>query len=187
MRDGAAHKDDLATALAVDGQGNTVVVGHTETVASEPGVKGAVVKWDAAGHQRVVGGPSTTPASRGRSFYAVVTAGAGSIWAGGVKYADAETSNAAVVKYSPRGKRVWVRLWSQPSPFSSRSDQVVALALSGPSTLWAAGLVGGRDDLGRRDAAQVRAVDTRGGGGRPVFPFSPCGLHRRDGFPAPVQ
>ncbi len=144
--DGAAHKDDLATALAVDGQGNAVVVGHTETVASEPGVKGAVVKWDAAGHRqwyRTFHDGSLEAAS----FHDVVTAATGSIWVGGMKNADANTSNALVVKFSPRGKRLWVRLWSQPSPSSPRNDRVGALALSGPSTLWAAGLAGGQTTL----------------------------------------
>ena len=141
--DGAAHKDDLATALAVDAQGNAVVIGQSETTASEPGVVGAVAKWDAAGRRRWVRTFYNTGLNLSASFYDVTTSTTGTVWIGGTESIGGGAANALVVKYSAGGARRWVRLWSQPSPAASRYDQVAALALSGPSTLWAGGLAVG--------------------------------------------
>jgi hypothetical protein len=141
--DGAAHKDELATALTVDAQGNAVVVGQTETAASQPGVTGAIVKWDAKGHKLWQHTLYNTSLDLSAAFFDVTSSGTGDIWVGGTEAVDANGESALVVKYGPGGQRKWAKLWSQPSPAASRYDQVLALALSGPSTLWAAGLAVG--------------------------------------------
>jgi len=123
--------DSKAVGLAVDGQGNVYVTGHSRLGASAP-YGYATIKYSPAGEQlwvsRFMGpGSDNDPA-------ALVLDGQGNVYVTGYSAGVDGKTDYATVKYSPDGEELWVIRYSRAG-----DDKPVGLALDGQGNVYVTG------------------------------------------------
>ena len=106
--DGAAHGNDEGKALACDRAGNVYVGGFTDTATGEDFL---LVKNDAAGRRKWA--RTYDGAAHGNERIAALAVDAkGNVYAAGRSDGSGSSWDAALVKWTPSGKRAWVRRYN---------------------------------------------------------------------------
>jgi hypothetical protein len=130
---GPGNGSDYASAMAVDGQGNIYVTGRSDVPGA--GTYCLTIKYSPDGRRlwvRRYKGPEHNHGSRALAVDAL-----GNVYIIGIEgYND--TPNSVTVKYSPDGRRLWVRRYYSPKGFYSPDS----LAVDGQGNVYVNGLEG---------------------------------------------
>ena len=120
--DGPGKGFDLATAIAVDGQGNVYVTGESR---SESSVDYATIKYNPSGKQQWV-----ARSGLGRRAVALTTDNLGNVYVTG-EGPGATHSDYVTIKYSAGGEEQWVRHYHGPGVGSNDLAKAIAVDSSG--------------------------------------------------------
>lgn len=125
--DGAAHAEDFATALYIDGSGNVFVTGAvtTNTTTSLPDL--ATIKYNSSGVQQWL---STFDGS-GSSYDAgadITLDGSGNVYVTGGAYNATPNSDIVTLKYNSSGAQQWANQFDPPT---HHDDAGLKLSVSG--------------------------------------------------------
>ena len=131
---GAANKDDRASALAVDGSGNLIVTGSS--MAANGFYDYATIKYSGAGL------PLWTNLfnSIGNNYYSqpplLAVDGNGNVVVTGFTTGSGSSLDYATIKYSSAGVPLWTNLFNGAA---NNTDQAIALAVDGSGNVLVAG------------------------------------------------
>jgi len=138
--DGPASYMDLAAAIAVDGQGNVYVTGHSYDNDSK--FDYATVKYGPNGKELWVR-RYNGPGNDNDEARAIALDAQGNAYvtgySKGLEYGYA-WSDYATIKYSPDGEELWVARYDGPGSFSS--DQATALKVDAQGNVYVTGISG---------------------------------------------
>jgi len=110
--DGPAHWDDIASAVALDAEGNVYVTGSSYGLGT--GFDYATIKYDRDGNELWVA-RYDGPASRDDGAGAIVVDAEGQVYVTGGSYGG-YTQDYATIKYDADGTRLWVERYSGGLP-----------------------------------------------------------------------
>ncbi|MCL5961938.1 MAG: NHL repeat-containing protein, partial [Chloroflexi bacterium] len=130
---------DYATAIAVDGQGNTYVTGYS--YGQGTGYDYATVKYDYNGNQLWVA-RYNGPGSGEDRANALKLDGQGNVYVTGTSWSVDSNTDYATVKYDTNGNQLWVARYDGPR-FSS--DVATALSMDGQANVYVTGYSRGVD------------------------------------------
>ncbi|MGZ4199880.1 MAG: hypothetical protein ACXVP1_06805, partial [Thermoleophilia bacterium] len=150
--DGATHRTDKATDLAVDGAGNAVLVGST-ALARNSQTAGLLLKYSASGDLRWARRQGGTG---GDALASVALAANGAVFAGGRTRLAKTGVGALVVKYTAAGASVWK--WVATGKGDGR-DAIADIAVAGAGWVHAAGST---VDLGTHSDGLVMSAGPNG-------------------------
>jgi hypothetical protein len=137
--DGATHGNDEGDAVVCDRAGNVYVGGFTDTATH--GSDFLLIKYDAAGHRKWVrtfnGGANGNDA-----IEALALDAKSNVYAAGssVEIGINITTDATLVKWTPAGKRAWVRTYDGPANRQDAFHDLVIDKVRG--RIYAAGVLG---------------------------------------------
>ena len=134
---GPADSHDIASALAVDGNGNTYVTGYSLSVAS--GFDYATVKYDSAGNQ-VWAARYNGPMNSHDIAVALAVDGSGNVYVTGYTDGAGTGTDYTTVKYDSAGNQVWAARYNGPA---NDTDYPATLAVDGGGNVYVTGLSAG--------------------------------------------
>ena len=130
---GPANKDDVASAIAVDGSGNIYVTG--QSMGSGTADDYATVKYypngDTAWTRRYNGPTDSTDIAN-----AIAVDGSGNVYVTGQSMGIGSDYDYATVKYDPNGNEVWVKRYNGPG---NKYDVPEAIAIDGSDNIYVTG------------------------------------------------
>jgi len=135
--DGPDGYEELASEIALDGDGNVIVGGYTGWESPE-GMKLLVIKYDNDGNQLWV---ETYDGLGGQWAYDYVNGlavdAAGNIYVTGESSSADNHTDYVTIKYDPDGTRLWAQRYDHPS---GGYDIPMALALDGQANVYVTGI-----------------------------------------------
>src|SRR6266571_276313 len=139
--DGPGHRNDQATAVAVDNSGNVYVTGGISDQVT--GFDYVTIKYNSVGQQQWVArydgpGHSTDLAN------AIAIDSSGNVYVTGASFGSDNVFHYATVKYNSLGQEQWVVRYNGPA---SSIDEAVAIALDDSRNVYATGYSVGSDGL----------------------------------------
>jgi hypothetical protein len=145
---------DGATAVAVDGGGNVIVTGYSESGSGY--IDYVTFKYSAAGV------PLWTnhydgPAHDVDQPTAVAVDGSDNVFVSGYSYDDRGYGDYATVKYSPSGEELWARRYDGPL---QSEDEVTGIAVDGSGNV----IVTGYSDVSHTGAVEYDTIKYSGAG-----------------------
>jgi uncharacterized delta-60 repeat protein len=147
--DGPIHSFDRARAIAVDGSGNVYVTGASESSASLNDPDYATIKYSPSGTQLWVK-RYKGPGNGWDEPCTIAVDGSGNVYITGTSLGSGSNNDYATIKYSPNGKRLWVRRYNGPG---NVDDGASAMAVDGSGNVYVTGESGFGD---KRDYATIK-------------------------------
>jgi len=129
----SGNDDDIARAIAVDGQGNVYVTGYSWS--SGTSYDYATIKYNSAGVQQWVA-RYDGPANSEDAAYAIALDGQGNVYVTGYSYGSGTLSDYATIKYNSAGVEQWVARYNGPG---NSSDYARAIAVDGFGNVYVTG------------------------------------------------
>ncbi len=126
--DGPGHRNDQATAVAVDNSGNVYVTGGISDQVT--GFDYVTIKYNSVGQQQWVArydgpGHSTDLAN------AIAIDSSGNVYVTGASFGSDNVFHYATVKYNSAGQEQWVARYNGPGIFGGDQAQAIAIDTSG--------------------------------------------------------
>jgi len=136
--EGPAKGRDMAVAMALDSQGNILVTGSSEGVAT--GDDYLTIKYSPQG-KRLWVKRYNGPGNGADVARAMAVDGAGNVYVtgssdGGSVYSGGPGHDYATIKYSPEGKQLWVSRYNGPGYYT---DYATAIAVDGQGNIFVTG------------------------------------------------
>jgi uncharacterized delta-60 repeat protein len=133
---GPGNDMDVATSLAVDGQGNVYVTGSSP--GSGTGLDYATIKYNSDGVEQWVQRYNGT-ANGDDWASSIAVDGQGNVYVtGGAKFGSGANSDYATIKYNSSGVQEWVQIYDGNGPASSY-DAAYSLAVDGQGNVYVTG------------------------------------------------
>ena len=135
--DGPGNGFDEATDIAVEGQGNVYVTGHSD--GSGSGLDYATIKYDASGNQPWVA-RYDGPASLDDETSAMEVDSGGNVYITGMSNGVGTNEDYATIKYDSSGNQLWVARYDGPA---SGVDQAKAIEVDSGGNVYITGMSNG--------------------------------------------
>jgi len=130
---GPGNSDDLASSLAVDGQGNMYVTGYS--FGSGTSADYATIKYNSAGVEQWVQ-TYNGPGNGWDEAYSLAVNGQGNVYVTGYSYGSGTSCDYATIKYNANGDTLWVRRYNGPG---NSDDLASSLAVDGQGNVYVTG------------------------------------------------
>ena len=131
--DGPANSTDIATALAVDTEGNVYVTGWS--IGSGTGDDHATIKYDSEGNQLWVA-RYNGPGNGSDLATALALDASGNVYVTGDSYRTRTGHDYTTIKYDSEGNQLWVARYNGPG---NGADLAYALALDPSGNVYVTG------------------------------------------------
>jgi len=171
--DGPGYSDDMASAMIVDGSGNTYVTGRS--YGAEGHEDYATIKYDSSGNEVWVQRYDGEGNNRDYALDIAVDSSGNSYVTGGSLGKDGGY-DFATIKYDPAGNEAWVKRYDGPG---NHNDEAQTITLDGAGNVYVAGwCVSSQTDI-NQDYVTIKyhpCYDSDGDGyGDPDHPENMCG------------
>jgi hypothetical protein len=134
-------RDDIATAIALDGSGNVYVTGRSD--GSDTGADCATIKYDSSGTELWVKRYNNDSVNGDDIAIAIAVDALGSVYVTGGSRGSGTDFDYATIKYNSAGQEQWVKRYNN-DPVNA-SDTAVAIAIDGSGNVYVTGASYGGD------------------------------------------